>query len=565
MGVILFLCGVKIVSEIKSGVKAEIYDAFASASDMVYVYATDMREGITRWSKHTVDYFNLENEYSRDPIADFTRIIHPDDFQLWKDDIDAVFSNQKEHHCCQYRAKNRYGEYVWLECNGTMIKDEDGEQVLFAGLLTRLDVQNRYDPQTNMLTTFAFYSEDFTGGAGTVLMLNLDESRNVIGTYGYSAGRELLGKVANQIKEICTDSMKIFRFGPDEFLVILPGGTVESTRTLYNTIADAIRMVRLSNGSAVRLSISGAAVLYPENCVTKDDVLEKLDYSMEYVKKRQPGKLVFYSDKFGEEQARMNLLKEDLMACVQNDFQGFKLLYQPLVEPESGKIIGSESLLRWQGEKIKDSYPMEFIDVLEETGYIRQVGLWVMEQTFLQKKAWKERFGDLQMSFNVSYQQFMDKDFAAKVIEKADEIGVDKETVIIELTESCQVHDPESLANVFAKLEKHGFKMALDDFGTAYSSMEMLRKLPVDYIKIDHSFVRELANEGHEDDYIIVDEIVRLTNRLRHGAIIEGVENGAVEEILKDVNASLLQGYHYSKPVSKEEFEGLLEAQLKTR
>ena len=161
----------------------------------------------------------------------------------------------------------------------------------------------------------------------------------------------------------------------------------------------------------------------------------------------------------------------------------------------------------------------------------------------------------------MSYQQFMDQDFAAKVIKKANEIGVDKESVIIELTESCQVKDPESLANVFEELKKEGFKLALDDFGTAYSTMEMLRKLPVDYIKIDHSFVRELADEGHEDDYIIVDELVRLSNRLHHGAIIEGVENQSVVERLKDVNASLLQGYHYSKPVSKDVFEGLLDKQ----
>ena len=231
------------------------------------------------------------------------------------------------------------------------------------------------------------------------------------------------------------------------------------------------------------------------------------------------------------------------------------------MEPDTERINGAETLLRWKGEVIQDSYPAEFIDILEETGYIRQVGLWVMEQTFLQKKAWEEKYGNLQLSFNVSYQQFMDQDFAAKVIKKANEIGVDKESVIIELTESCQVKDPESLANVFEELEKEGFKLALDDFGTAYSTMEMLRKLPVDYIKIDHSFVRELADEGHEDDYIIVDELVRLSNRLHHGAIIEGVENQSVVERLKDVDASLLQGYHYSKPVSKDVFEGLLDKQ----
>ena len=547
--------------ESKPTLDTMLFDALAKASSTVFFWATDIGAKRSRWSKATVDYFNLPSEYTDDVVGDWTKVIHPDDLQIWLSDAKEVVEGKKARYSCQYRAKNRYGEYVWVENNGYVLNNENGEHVLSAGMITRLDVQNRYDPQTNMLTTYAFYSEYFFDGAGTVLMVNIDDFRNVISTYGYSAAKELVGQLGALVKEACNPPMKLYRFGTDEFMIILPGGTKDSTRSLFNKIADAVRMSRVMNGTIIRVSISGAAVMYPEDCVKKDDMVEKLDYSMGYVKKHHPGKMTFYSEQLAREKERMNLLKEDLIQSVQSEFKGFSLFFQPLVEPVTERINGAETLLRWKGEVIQDSYPAEFIDILEETGYIRQVGLWVMEQTFLQKKAWEEKYGNLQLSFNVSYQQFMDQDFAAKVIKKANEIGVDKESVIIELTESCQVKDPESLANVFEELEKEGFKLALDDFGTAYSTMEMLRKLPVDYIKIDHSFVRELADEGHEDDYIIVDELVRLSNRLHHGAIIEGVENQSVVERLKDVNASLLQGYHYSKPVSKDVFEGLLDKQ----
>lgn len=547
--------------ESKPTLDTMLFDALAKASSTVFFWATDIGAKRSRWSKATVDYFNLPSEYTDDVVGDWTKVVHPDDLQIWLSDAKEVVEGKKARYSCQYRAKNRYGEYVWVENNGYVLNNENGEHVLSAGMITRLDVQNRYDPQTNMLTTYAFYSENFFDGAGTVLMLNVDDFRNVISTYGYSAAKELVGQLGALVKEACNPPMKLYRFGTDEFMIILPGGTKDSTRSLFNRIADAVRMSRVMNGTIIRVSISGAAVMYPEDCVKKDDMVEKLDYSMGYVKKHHPGKMTFYSEQLAREQERKNLLKEDLIQSVQNEFKGFSLFFQPLVEPDTERINGAETLLRWKGEVIQDSYPAEFIDILEETGYIRQVGLWVMEQTFLQKKAWEEKYGNLQLSFNVSYQQFMDQDFAAKVIKKANEIGVDKESVIIELTESCQVKDPESLANVFEELEKEGFKLALDDFGTAYSTMEMLRKLPVDYIKIDHSFVRELADEGHEDDYIIVDELVRLSNRLHHGAIIEGVENQSVVERLKDVNASLLQGYHYSKPVAKDVFEGLLDKQ----
>ena len=547
--------------ESKPTLDTMLFDALAKASSTVFFWATDIGAKRSRWSKATVDYFNLPSEYTDDVVGDWTKVIHPDDLQIWLSDAKEVVEGKKARYSCQYRAKNRYGEYVWVENNGYVLNNENGEHVLSAGMITRLDVQNRYDPQTNMLTTYAFYSEYFFDGAGTVLMLNVDDFRNVISTYGYSAAKELVGQLGALVKEVCNPPVKLYRFGTDEFMIILPGGTKDSTRSLFNKIADAVRMSRVMNGTIIRVSISGAAVMYPEDCVKKDDIVEKLDYSMGYVKKHHPGKMIFYSEQLAREQERKTLLKEDLIKSVQSEFKGFSLFFQPLVEPVTERINGAETLLRWKGEVIQDSYPAEFIDILEETGYIRQVGLWVMEQTFLQKKAWEEKYGNLQLSFNVSYQQFMDQDFAAKVIKKVNEIGVDKESVIIELTESCQVKDPESLANVFEELEKEGFKLALDDFGTAYSTMEMLRKLPVDYIKIDHSFVRELADEGHEDDYIIVDELVRLSNRLHHGAIIEGVENQSVVERLKDVNASLLQGYHYSKPVSKDVFEGLLDKQ----
>lgn len=547
--------------ESKPTLDTMLFDALAKASSTVFFWATDIGAKRSRWSKATVDYFNLPSEYTDDVVGDWTKVVHPDDLQIWLSDAKDVVEGKKARYSCQYRAKNRYGEYVWVENNGYVLNNENGDHVLSAGMITRLDVQNRYDPQTNMLTTYAFYSENFFDGAGTVLMLNVDDFRNVISTYGYSAAKELVGQLGALVKEACNPPMKLYRFGTDEFMIILPGGTKDSTRSLFNRIADAVRMSRVMNGTIIRVSISGAAVMYPEDCVKKDDMVEKLDYSMGYVKKHHPGKMTFYSEQLAREQERKNLLKEDLIQSVQSEFKGFSLFFQPLVEPVTERINGAETLLRWKGEVIQDSYPAEFIDILEETGYIRQVGLWVMEQTFLQKKAWEEKYGNLQLSFNVSYQQFMDQDFAAKVIKKANEIGVDKESVIIELTESCQVKDPESLANVFEELEKEGFKLALDDFGTAYSTMEMLRKLPVDYIKIDHSFVRELADEGHEDDYIIVDELVRLSNRLHHGAIIEGVENQSVVERLKDVNASLLQGYHYSKPVAKDVFEGLLDKQ----
>ena len=202
---------------------------------------------------------------------------------------------------------------------------------------------------------------------------------------------------------------------------------------------------------------------------------------------------------------------------------------------------------------------MEFIKVLEDYGEINEVGYWVMEQAIKQQAAWRKPYGDLQVSFNVSYQQFLDDAFEERAISCVEKYGANPNYIIIELTESCQVEAPKELAAMFGRLRELGFKIALDDFGTAYASMEMLKWLPVDYIKVEHSFIRELAQPGHDIDYVIVDSLLEMCRRLGYHSIIEGVEDSKVADIVGTLNATLLQGYHYSHPICRKEFEKLLD------
>ena len=202
---------------------------------------------------------------------------------------------------------------------------------------------------------------------------------------------------------------------------------------------------------------------------------------------------------------------------------------------------------------------MEFIKVLEEYGGIREVGFWVMEEAVRHQVEWREKYGDLQISFNVSYQQFLDEEFERQLNLCLDKYGCDPKNIIIELTESCQVEKPQELASLFDRLRERGFKVALDDFGTAYASLEMLKSLHVDYIKVEHSFVRELSEPGHEIDYVIIDNLLNMCRKLGYDSIVEGVENHDVADIVGGMDATLLQGYFFSKPVCRAEFEKLLE------
>lgn len=536
----------------------ELFEAFASSSDNVYIYVCDMKTDVSRWSKAAVDYFGLEGEYMEDAANMWAKHVHPDDLTIYTDDISGVFSGKKKYHDCQYRTRNAAGEYIWVECKGSVIRDTEGNPIIFAGLMTRIDGQSKYDSLTGLLTTQDMHYYDFVSQPGIAILIGMDGFRKIVSNYGYNIGDEILIKFSRKISDLSNSGWKVLRFSGDEFMVIAFASNMQEVTDFYEKLRCETEIMKLEDGRKVGISISAGGVFFPKDAGDREELINKLEHSLEYAKNNRRGNLAFFSEEIAAKHERGLVLREDLKQCIKNDFQGFELFFQPFINPDTNKIAGCECLLRWKGERIKDSYPMEFIKVLEDYGDIHEVGFWVMEQAIKQQAAWRDTYGELKVSFNVSYQQFIDDDFEKRAISCAEKYGVNPQYIIIELTESCQVEAPKELAAMFGRLREYGFKIALDDFGTAYASMEMLKWLPVDYIKVEHSFIRELAQPGHDIDYVIVDSLLGMCRRLGYNSIIEGVENGKVADIVGELNATLLQGYHYSRPVCRTDFEQLL-------
>lgn len=537
----------------------ELFEAFGAASDHVYIYVCDMKTNISRWSKAAVDYFGLEGEYLEDAANVWAGHVHPDDLKTYMEDIEGVFSGTKKYHDCQYRARNAAGGYVWVECKGSVIWDEEGTPIIFAGLMTRIDGQSKYDSLTGLLTTHETRYLDFASQQGIALLIGMDGFRKTISNYGYNTGDEILIKFSREISDLCKTGWKVLRFSGDEFLIIAFASGAQEVKDFYEEIRRKTDVVILEDGRKVGISISAGGVHFPQDADTREVLINKLEHSLEYAKNNQRGHLVFFSEEIARKHERGLVLREDLKQCMKNDFKGFELYFQPFIDPGASRIAGCECLLRWKGERIKDSYPMEFIKVLEDYGDIHEVGFWVMERAIRQQAVWRDLYGELRISFNVSYQQFLDDTFEERAISYVKKYGANPNYIIIELTESCQVEHPKELAAMFRRLRAQGFKIALDDFGTAYASMEMLKWLPVDYIKVEHSFVSELAQPGHDIDYVIVDSLLEMCTRLGYDSIIEGVEDSKVADIVGELNATLLQGYHYSHPICRKEFEKMLD------
>lgn len=536
----------------------KLFEAFGNASDYIYIYVCDMKLDLTRWSKNTADFFALGSEYMEHAGENWMQKIHPDDRAAYFEDINAVFSGRSERHNCQYRAKNKYGVYVWLECKGSVIFDENGEPAVFAGLMTRLDGQNKYDSLTHLLVGFEMSDYNFSEKSGAAILFGIDGFRKINNTNGYVYGNKVLSAFAGVLQQFAGEKDFVCRLQGDEFLIVSPDADERAMLVLYKKVRERCRNMRFMTDGVKSFSVSAGIVTYPKDGAKYDDLMINLEHSLEYVKEHKMERAVVYSKKIAERHNRINMVQEALTRSIKDNFSGFELYFQPILDSRTKRIVECESLLRWKTPEIQDSSPYEFIKLLEESGEIREVGVWVMEEALRHAAKWQREYGDVSVSFNVSYLQLMDEDFIKRLVEKAEEYQVNPKLVMIELTESCNAEDTEMLSRQFDYLRGLGFKIAMDDFGTEYASFGLLHDVSMDVLKIDQKFVRGLIKQENKADWAIIESVVDMCSKLSIQTVAEGIETEEIQDMIGKIGVSYLQGYLYSKPVPEAEFEEML-------
>lgn len=544
----------------EQGLNSALMKAFDALSDDTYFFAADLKGHLIKWSRGIVDYFGLDETIALHGIEEWNEKISPEDRQYAIEAREKMLSGKVDRQHVQYRVKNKWGEYTRIEVFSVLVEDGTGESSAYCGAITLMEDASQYDALTGLPDRHELYRFDFSQGSGLVMLLGIDDFRNIVSAYGYSYGDEVLRTFARELASGADETQKIIRFTGDEFILILPDRSRDDALRIFGEVCSLTNKLHMEDGRTIRLSVSAGAISYPGRSLSPDAILTDLELALRFVKSTKKGNISFYSDEIERKQTRLALIRRELRHDVDHGFKGFRLYFQPWVDMNTLKVTGCEALLRWEGESIRDAGPGEFIPVLEDTGDIIEVGLWVMSEALKCQRSWQELYGPLTVSFNVSYIQFLEPNFADKVISAAQKLGTDEKNVVIELTESCNVRTPEFLAQTFKKLRDRGFRIALDDFGTGFSSLELFKKLPSDVIKIDHNFVRGLAEAGDPVDVSIIDAIVTLSKRLDKKVVVEGVEDDGVFRTVRDMGVDCFQGYYYSRPVPSDAFEKMLQA-----
>jgi diguanylate cyclase (GGDEF)-like protein/PAS domain S-box-containing protein len=389
-----------------------------------------------------------------------------------------------------------------------------------------------------------------------VLFLDLDNFKRVNDSLGHAAGDGLLRQVARRLRNCLRPSDTVARHGGDEFAIVV-GDLIhpENTLAVLSKLRKEFERPVIVGSHDVYVTFSTGIALYPHDGEQVDDLLRHADAAMYQAKSSGSSQYRFYAPAMNARGHELLTLEADLRQAQEHN--EFFLYYQPQVNLRDGKAVGVEGLIRWQHPSRGLISPVDFVPLLENTGLIISVGEWVMRTACLLHRVWRESgHEEKRISINVSAAQFSDGDLLDKVHRALQEEDMPAQSLELEITENIVMQDPQVAAEILEALHALGVRTAIDDFGTGYSSLAYLKRFPLDVLKIDRTFVRDLSrNNG---DAAIVEASISLAQKLGLEVVAEGVETPEQLAFMRDKGCDYVQGYYLSRPVPKDELMALL-------
>ncbi|MGP1459296.1 MAG: putative bifunctional diguanylate cyclase/phosphodiesterase [Treponema sp.] len=420
-----------------------------------------------------------------------------------------------------------------------IMKDFELKDSVYHDLLTGLPNRAKFSDDITSYFTRAKENGNFTA----LLLIDIDNMKNINDLKGHIQGDETLKKSAEILEIFKRSDITGYRFGDDEFMAVIPNA--DSLDSLAN-ITDAIFEAFDIHG----ISVSGGVTVYPEDSESEEDLLRFADIAVQYAKKNGKHKFEF----FNPDMQRMFIQRLNMQAKITSAFlsNAFYLVYQPQFDVQTGKLRGFEALSRWHDEELGNVSPVVFIPVAEETGLIVPISNWVLNTAFSTLKEWQSEYGfSGVLSVNISPTHLKQESFISDITTLIEQHALDPRTIEIEITEGIMIDNMDDAVAKLKHLKLMGFRISLDDFGTGYSSLSYLQMLPLNTLKIDKSFINNItAQDGIQAN--ITNSIIKMVSKMGLETIAEGVERPAQLEILKQFNCHIVQGFLRGKPMTAE-------------
>lgn len=539
-----------------TGLTDYMFDAMCSADNHIYPFVCNLETNITRIAPAWNEYFDMGFEFVEDFSLKWAEKIHPDDLKENRFAFTEVMTGKKKYFNSEYRALNRYGEYVRCTTRGSVFKGVNGKPDVFAGYLINYGVLEKIDAITGFRNGFAInerYTEIVNQGKHAVIIqMRINDTERIDMMYGYLEGRDILKEAAGIVSREVGDGGEVFTDKGSNIAIVLYDVSRDDAAAKYSCICDALSEGVKSGERLVPLNVfAGAAEIRPGMVNDRDTIRSELIFAAEKSRYTRNDKLVFI-DEMDERSPQADL---ELLTEIYRDAAGgmeyFYLKYQPIVKTQTGTVVGAEALLRWQNLPNGEVMPGRFIDFLETDPCFYNMGLWIIRQAVRAASIVRINNRSFKISVNVTSLQMRNDCFTKDVMAILREMNYPPEGLILELTERSKELDVDYLKRVISELREEGVQVAFDDMGTGYSTINLLLNISVDEVKLDGKFVKKLKDD---ESYQIYAEALAKSYGITGTTIcFEGVETKEMHEFLKRYGNSYCQGYLFGKPMELKE------------
>jgi diguanylate cyclase (GGDEF)-like protein/PAS domain S-box-containing protein len=542
------------------------FDLAASTGD---VWEADLTRGSLKLSTRFKERLGYEDHEIDDTPESWAELLHPDD----RDPVCAAWIEHlktRVPYDIDYRKRAKTGSYRWFHARGQAAWNDAGRAVVMAGVVhditpyreaeARIDFLANHDELTKLPNRtlvrdrirHSMAQARRNAAQFAVMFLDLDRFKVINDAYGHPTGDALLVEAACRLRRILREEDTVARLGGDEFLILLPNlSRSADAYVVAQKILDAFEHPLAMGALQAHVNTSIGVALYPRDGHDVDALIRNADVAMYRSKDLGGGVYQFFNSEMSRQTQRRVQLETHLRnALGRNELE---VRYQPKIDIASGLLTGCEALTSWVHPAIGAVPPSQFIPVAEESGLIVPIGDWVLQTACAQTKAWLDAgLGPIAVAVNISARQLHRQVVVAWVLATLRATGLPPHLLELELTESLIAEDPDNVASAIKALRAEGVRFSIDDFGTGYSSLGYLKRFPVDSLKIDQSFVKNVGSEP--DDEAISLAVISLAHSLRLKVIAEGVESEVQRDFLLKHGCDEVQGYYFSRPLPASEF-----------
>lgn len=537
----------------------DLIELFAPCMDD-YLYIIDLQKNTFKISQAAVNRFMISGNSFDDAVNSFQYFVYKEDRSMIAEDLQYIIEGKEKDHNLYYRWLDKKGMPVWINCRGKVIDDKDGKPHYLIGCVNEIGDTQRADNVSGLLgerELRSYISSHIKDSSSEYLIyIGIDGFNAINGTLGVDYGNYVLKSVADCINSCLSDSQKLYHIVADEYMIIdLESHTKDDVMLLQKKICKKIEEFIISEKYKVVFTIS-TGIIYAKMLLKYYDEYRKIAvFSLKQAKSMGGNGVYFFEKEDYELFLRKEKIKSALRNAVANGFEGFDVYYQPIMDCDSGHMIGAEALMRfsmYQDKKKEPVSPVEFIPLLEETGLILPAGRYVLNKAVSMCHEMRQYIPEFKINVNISYIQMVKSDIWKDILSSIKQYDLPPECLCAELTESGYTDMTPYFYKLRKKFEEKNLQFVLDDFGTGYSNLHCIVNMKPNYVKLDKDFTAKAMSNAR--DFELLKKIVEMVHSIDIRICIEGIEKEEWYQKLKEIHVDYLQGYLFGKSCEKNQF-----------